>query len=63
MTITTSSETRTTKPWRLSGRPRKAALVTHIVSAGTWFGMDIVMLRRGLEATRNNFSTLFEQAD
>src|ERR1700754_2335479 len=43
MTITTSSETRTTKPWRLSGRPRKAALVTHIVSAGTWFGMDIVM--------------------
>lgn len=27
------------------------------------FGMDIVMLRRGLEATRTNFNTFFEQAD
>jgi hypothetical protein len=43
MTITTTSEARTTRPWRLSGRSRKAVLVTHILSAGTWFGMDIVM--------------------
>ncbi|TDD71998.1 hypothetical protein E1262_04595 [Jiangella aurantiaca] len=43
MTITTTAETRTTTPWRLSGRTRKAVLVTHILSAGTWFGMDIVM--------------------
>jgi 4-hydroxy-2-oxoheptanedioate aldolase len=27
------------------------------------FGMDIVMLRRGLEATRTNFGQLFERAD
>lgn len=27
------------------------------------FGMDIVMLRRGLEATRSNFGPLFEKAD
>jgi hypothetical protein len=27
------------------------------------FGMDIVMLRRGLEATRGTFGTLFEKAD
>jgi 4-hydroxy-2-oxoheptanedioate aldolase len=27
------------------------------------FGMDIVMLRRGLEATRANFGTMFEVAD
>jgi hypothetical protein len=25
------------------------------------FGMDIVMLRRGLEATRTNFATMFEK--
>ncbi|WP_053207796.1 DUF2269 family protein [Jiangella muralis] len=31
------------RPWRLAGRTRKAVLVTHILSAGTWFGMDIVM--------------------
>ena len=27
------------------------------------FGMDIVMLRRGLEATRSNFGALFEKQD
>jgi 4-hydroxy-2-oxoheptanedioate aldolase len=27
------------------------------------FGMDIVMLRRGLEATRSSFATLFDKAD
>ncbi|MBB5788226.1 DUF2269 family protein [Jiangella mangrovi] len=45
MTITTRTETpsATSRPWRLTGRPRKAVLVTHILSAGTWFGMDIVM--------------------
>ncbi|SDU88398.1 hypothetical protein [Jiangella alkaliphila] len=31
------------RPWRLGGRTRKAVLVTHILSAGAWFGMDIVM--------------------
>ncbi len=31
------------RPWRLGGRTRKAVLVTHILSAGTWFGMDVVM--------------------
>lgn len=44
MAITTTSEARpATRPWRLSGRTRKAVLVTHILSAGTWFGMDVVM--------------------
>lgn len=44
MTITPTSETRAaTKPWRLSGRTRKAVLISHILSAGTWFGMDVVM--------------------
>lgn len=33
----------TVRPWRLSARARKSALVVHIVSAGTWFGLDVVM--------------------
>jgi hypothetical protein len=45
MTITMRTETppATSTPWRLAGGTRKAVLVTHILSAGTWFGMDIVM--------------------
>ena len=31
------------RPWRLGARSRKATLVLHIASAGTWLGMDIVM--------------------
>lgn len=39
MTIMTQS-----RPFgRLTGRPRKAVLMIHILSAGTWFGMDVVM--------------------
>lgn len=47
MTTTTHTEarpeTRARRPWRLGGRARKAVLVTHILAAGAWFGMDIVM--------------------
>lgn len=45
MTITMRTErpTGTRRPWRLAGGTRKAVLVTHILSAGTWFGMDVVM--------------------
>ena len=30
-------------PWRLGARTRKGFLVVHIVSAGTWIGIDVVM--------------------
>ncbi|RIQ28611.1 hypothetical protein [Jiangella rhizosphaerae] len=50
MTITTRTDPpqstaspATTRRWRLGGRTRKAVLVIHLLSAGTWFGMDIVM--------------------
>ncbi len=32
-----------TRPWRLAGRTRKATLLVHIASAGTWLGIDVVM--------------------
>jgi hypothetical protein len=32
-----------TKPWRLGAKTRKAVLVLHIASAGTWIGIDVVM--------------------
>jgi hypothetical protein len=32
-----------TRPWRLGARTRKGVLVVHIVSAGAWIGIDIVM--------------------
>jgi hypothetical protein len=31
------------RPWRLSGRSRKAVLVLHIASAGAWLGLDVAM--------------------
>jgi hypothetical protein len=31
------------RPWRLGARMRKGVLVVHIVSAGTWIGIDVVM--------------------
>lgn len=31
------------QPWRLGSRTRKGILVVHIVSAGVWIGMDVVM--------------------
>jgi len=31
------------RPWRLGKRTRKAVLVTHIVAAGAWLGIDVVM--------------------
>jgi len=30
-------------PWRFGARTRKGVLVVHIVSAGAWIGMDVVM--------------------
>lgn len=32
-----------TRPWRLGARTRKGVLVVHIVSAGAWIGIDVVM--------------------
>jgi hypothetical protein len=31
------------RPWRLGARKRKGFLVTHVASAGTWIGIDVVM--------------------
>lgn len=31
------------RPWRLGARTRKGVLVVHIVSAGAWIGIDVVM--------------------
>ena len=31
------------RPWRLGARTRKGVLVMHIVSAGAWIGIDVVM--------------------
>jgi hypothetical protein len=31
------------RPWRLGPRMRKGVLVVHIVSAGAWIGIDVVM--------------------
>lgn len=33
----------TRRPFRLSGRGRKAFLVVHIVAAATWFGVDLAL--------------------
>ena len=32
-----------TRPWRLGARTRKGVLVVHIVSAGAWIGINVVM--------------------
>jgi hypothetical protein len=39
--MTTTSPAR--RPFRLSGRARKSVLVTHILSAALWFGVDIAL--------------------
>ncbi len=31
------------RPWRLGRRARKAVLLVHIVSAGAWFGVDVIV--------------------
>jgi hypothetical protein len=31
------------RPWRLRGPARKAVLLVHIVSAGAWFGVDVIV--------------------
>src|SRR5215213_8821025 len=31
------------RPWRLGARTRKSVLIVHIVSAGVWIGIDVVM--------------------
>ncbi len=31
------------RPWRLGARTRKGVLTVHIVSAGVWIGIDVVM--------------------
>ncbi len=31
------------RPWRLGARTRKGVLVVHIVSAGVWIGIDVVI--------------------
>jgi uncharacterized membrane protein len=31
------------QPWRLGGRTRKAVLVTHVIAAGVWLGLDVAM--------------------
>lgn len=31
------------RPWRLGARARKGVLVVHIVSAGAWIGINVVM--------------------
>jgi uncharacterized membrane protein len=42
--MTTTLTTRTTRrPWRLSGRTRKTVLILHILAAGTWIGVDVIV--------------------
>jgi uncharacterized membrane protein len=43
MTTATVAPPATARPWRLSGRARKILLVTHIVAAGIWIGLDVAM--------------------
>jgi hypothetical protein len=31
------------RPWRLSGRTRKATLLVHLLAAGSWLGIDVVV--------------------
>ena len=39
-----TTQMKRTRPWRLSGSARKATLVTHVVSAVGWLGVDVVLL-------------------
>lgn len=40
---TMQGSTATVQPWRLGGKTRKAVLVLHIASVGSWLGIDVVM--------------------
>ena len=49
------------RPWRLGARTRKGVLVVHIVSAGVWIGIDVVMalvIFRALLADDDNTKAL-----
>src|SRR5215208_5015349 len=53
------------RPWRLGARTRKGVLVVHIVSAGVWIGIDVVMavvISRALLADADNTKALCFQA-
>lgn len=39
----TQASRRTATGWRLAGKSRKAVLVLHIASVGSWLGIDVVM--------------------
>jgi hypothetical protein len=41
--VTESLEAGGASPWRLGSKTRKGILVVHIVSAGAWIGIDVVM--------------------
>jgi uncharacterized membrane protein len=41
--VTTNPTLGSNRPWTLGARTRKGALVVHIVSAGVWIGIDVVM--------------------
>jgi hypothetical protein len=54
-----------TRPWRLGARTRKGVLVVHIVSAGAWIGIDVVMavfIFTALLADDNNIKALCYRA-
>jgi len=43
MTTTQMTRTPTATPWRLGKRSRKVTLLVHIVSAGAWIGIDVIV--------------------
>lgn len=43
MSGATLDATAAVKPWRLGRRTRKAVLVLHLASVGSWLGIDVVM--------------------
>ncbi len=43
MSSATLEATAAVRPWRLGARTRKAVLVLHIASVGSWLGIDVVM--------------------
>ncbi|WP_240617039.1 hypothetical protein [Nocardioides speluncae] len=42
-TTTTQTTAQGRKPWRFSGKARKLVLLVHIVSAGIWIGVDVIV--------------------
>ena len=41
--MTTTTEVRAARGWRLGTNGRRAVLIGHILSAGAWFGIDVAM--------------------